>query len=118
MNKIISIPFKGNSIEIENIINISKKLNKIKEKINDHAYTYIELENNIYNYKNKTISASFYVKTEKDVIVECPVCYDNTIKHRSVSLNCNHTFCKNCYNNWNNRCQLLSYKTTCPLCRQ
>jgi hypothetical protein len=115
MSKIITMPY--NNIQIENIINISERLSEIRTKIADNAYTSIYLDNNEFNFKSKILSASFYLKTKNDVYVECPICYESTLIHRSLSLNCNHSFCKKCYNNWNNRCNLLNYKTTCPLCR-
>lgn len=117
MSKVITIPYKGNN-QIDNIININERLSELRTKIADNAYTSIYLDINELNFKNKIISASFYIKTDNDENIECPICYDNTLKYRSLSLNCNHTFCKKCYNNWNIRCKSLSYKTTCPLCRQ
>lgn len=59
---------------------------------------------NIEQYNNSIIR-------ENKKIDECPICFNS--KEKSIKLiNCNHSFCENCIENW-----LLNHKSTCPICR-
>ena len=59
--------------------------------------------------KYKRISATDYEAVNND---PCAVCMENQKKGDTITTECNHSFCKPCWNNWmdtNNR--------TCPCCR-
>ncbi len=44
---------------------------------------------------------------------ECGICYEALAIYKYRKTNCNHIFCKNCWNKW-----FIQYSNiTCPLCR-
>jgi len=43
--------------------------------------------------------------------MECPICMNYCSKDKTITLRCNHTFCKTCISKW------ISTNSTCPCCR-
>jgi hypothetical protein len=56
-------------------------------------------------------------KTEFDAICtdSCPICLENPKKGDTIMTDCNHEFCKPCYNSWMNA---FTSNHNCPACRK
>ena len=105
----------------------------------DNDYTksdYSENNNNKNNSKSSIRKAIFYMKIpDKNNIVinnstnnsnniieynilNCPICYNTILnKNNYTNLQCNHVFCSECYDSWDNTCVSNNIDTSCPLCR-
>lgn len=107
--------------------------------LNDNYDDDIDYRNNKYNNcksistkrnnKNPIQKAIFYMKISDDIdinnnifkhnILKCPICYNTILnKNNYMNLQCNHTFCNECYVSWNETCITNNTDTTCPLCRE
>ena len=53
---------------------------------------------------------------ENSQIIECPICYENKHKLLCVQSNCNHNFCRDCFNQFVMNTKLIS-SLHCPMCR-
>lgn len=60
--------------------------------------------------KYKRISATDYDAETED---PCAVCMEKQKKGHTITTECNHTFCKPCWNSWMN-----TNNRTCPCCRK
>ena len=81
--------------KINEILDINKRLDIIKEKIIKNSFT-----------EYKIIS-----KNSNDK--ECSVCYCINFKY----LKCNHNLCFECYNKWNKISIFNNNITKCPICK-
>lgn len=65
--------------------------------------------------KKKVYKVVIQILTEKEKKdsgeVECAICISTFDKVACASINCNHSFCKECLNKW------MRANDTCPICR-
>lgn len=94
--------------KINEIINKNNRFDLIKEKITNNCFSDYQIK----NINNSIYIGSFNNKNE-NYEIECSVCY---CKNMNI-LNCNHSLCNKCFNNWNKMCINNSIITTCPICR-
>ena len=82
----------------------------------DDATQYLMEDNQITIPKNSHIHISLCKEEPSNSSLECPICYENKQMIENVSLDCNHSFCKDCILNifkMNKNNQELA----CALCR-
>jgi hypothetical protein len=53
---------------------------------------------------------------ENSQIIDCPICYENKHKLLCVQSNCNHHFCRDCFNEFVINTKLIA-SLHCPMCR-
>ena len=131
--------------QFEQIININKKLDKLKEQIANNVYTSFNLEINEFDIIDNSINGgengipinsdenitfknkydkninymAFYIKPRNIIDEECPVCYESfRFNYSSNIFNCSHALCNNCHLNWQNNCIANERVFNCPLCRR
>lgn len=139
-NKINNIYNINNKLNILNEYFCNKLYNNFSFNF-DNDIEELEIEsdykkrNNLKN-KNYIKKATFYMKisdknniflcenTESEIksqrqIMKCPICYDLILDNINyLKLQCNHLFCRECYNTWNKKCLSNNICTSCPMCRE
>lgn len=147
METYIAIPVPNVNIKINNIYDINNKLNKLNNYFCDKLYDNfsfnfdndmeesieelkILLSDNKTKNKNYIKKATFYIKISgktpysenqklQKQIMKCPICYDLILdNNKYLKLTCNHLFCNECYNTWNEKCSSNNICTSCPMCRE
>jgi hypothetical protein len=142
------IPINNKVNNIEEFINIHKRINEIQTTLSRNILINYDYKNdfnndsnngfnndsnndfnnycdNDYVYKNNKIqikNANFYIKINKNSELynkyNCPICYEYIFKNNLKILSCKHLFCTKCFKNWTNTCIEKSLIITCPLCRE
>ncbi len=115
--------YKIKSDNINDLEYINEKINNIQEllfEINYNIDLDLDESNYRYNKKNKILKANFYVKkcNNKELNIECPICYINILPTNNKTLLCSHNLCKDCYSNWFKTCFENKKYITCPICRK
>jgi hypothetical protein len=100
----------GTNAEINSNIknNFIKKYNVYIKKNN--------YSNNVFLLENSSLSE--HKCSNKLIVKECPVCYNNIYPLNHTILDCKHFLCKYCYEKWNEKCCENNCKISCPLCRK
>jgi hypothetical protein len=141
MNDYITIPFKNidNGYTIDHILNINTRINDIKNIISSNIYTEFNLEVNEFDiyeneeltiiendnfdstldqkYKNSIMNVCFYIKSVKVRYQDCPICMESLCSTNFRLLECSHSLCLECDNNWQHACAISHTVVSCPLCR-
>jgi hypothetical protein len=112
---VIELPILG-SLQNDRLIQFS--MNLLQEFNNEfiieapHVYI-IPIEK--LKTKVKTLSREEMTSILPDV---CGICLDNHMKKETILCCCNHTFGRECFNNWKKICNSNKKHLTCPSCRQ
>ena len=72
--------------------------------------------NNVFLLENSSLSE--HLCSNKLIVKECPVCYNNIYPLNHTILDCKHFLCNYCYEKWNEKCCENNCKISCPLCRK
>ena len=102
----------NSNIKYNNKNNFIKKYNVYIKKNN--------YSNNVFslNCSSENIFLSEELCSDKLILKECPVCYNNIFPLNNKILECKHFLCKFCYEKWNEKCCENNIKISCPLCRK
>jgi hypothetical protein len=121
----IMVTLKTERIAIDGYV-IDGFVNEDDYKHCNEYLTYIEKRNEYFNNNDKVIkmwlSSShherFPILTEK-MADQCSICLKKHGKSCAVTLSCNHTFGKKCFNKWIDTCiEINKQQVTCPHCRK
>lgn len=142
MNNYLKLHFK-NIDNIDEVIELNERINKLKTIISKNKNLVFELNNNenneedrleknmkqnnhLYNCNlKKNQNITFYIKmdenifsnTKKEIDDKCSICYDTLSFYNRKQLICEHNLCYDCFQKWNKTC-INQYKlTSCPICR-
>ena len=124
----IHIPINNEINDIDEFININEKINELHNILSNNIslnfnYNTLEGKNNNFTNKISIKNINFYIKINQNIELNnfennCSICYNHIFKNKSKVLLCNHSFCKDCFNNWADICIKKSLFITCPLCRK
>mgnify|MGYP000135270350 CR=1 FL=1 len=136
----INIPFKNNTIE--QCIELNTKMKEIHDMISNNVNMNFDLNIDEYNIseeitsnyfinesfdKNRIKNICFYIKPNErlisnnencDKLSECPICYEKVLACHYRKLQCSHSLCIKCYENWSNTCNNYKLNRSCPICRK